>query len=223
MKYLFIYISLLLSIGMVAQINEAFNYQGLLLDSKGNALDKRTANFIVTLSSDALGNQVFYQEAHTLTTNENGLFQLVIGEGSPLEGAMSNVDWLESIPYMGVVYDLADGRGAIDLGAIKFNAVPFSLYSKFVVCQDGLQGPDGPEGPQGAQGPQGRDALPAQKGEKGNSGSPGIDGLPITTMLDIEPNTAGLVNGYVYLDSGTNRTDSKPGFRYYDGSNWIDL
>ena len=41
------------------------------------------------------------------------------------------------------------------------------------------------------------------------------------TAASSEPSTPS--TGDVYLDDGSNRSDTYYGFRYYDGSNWIDL
>ena len=70
--------------------------------------------------------------------------------------------------------------------------------------QDGVRGPQGPQGPQGAP------------------GAPGQPGLqPAFTMTSVEPINP-VVNS-IYLDNGSNRSNGTPGFRLWDGSNWIDL
>jgi len=70
----------------------------------------------------------------------------------------------------------------------------------------GLNGSNGPQGPQGAQGPQ---------------GITGSTGLGIQRMLAVAPLSPSQHD--IYLDSGANRADGNPGFRYYNGSTWIDL
>ncbi len=101
----------------------------------------------------------------------------------------------------------------------------------------GLQGDKGPQGPPGPTGPHG---LPGSQGDIGDTGSIGPTGaqgpqgipgdciagttgsswlssLQMVSQLPIGPS----VN--LYLDDGSNRADGQPGFRYYDGANWIDL
>lgn len=68
--------------------------------------------------------------------------------------------------------------------------------------EEDCQGSQGPRGPQGAQGPR------------------GPQGIDFDQILSSPPE-AKLHS--VYLDDGTNRADSKVGFRYYDGQKWIDL
>lgn len=106
----------------------------------------------------------------------------------------------------------------------------------------GAVGPIGPQGPQGYGGPvgppgdagpigpsvgdvgppgdPGPPGPPGQNGY-GSQGEPGNDGIFMLGMTSVVPINPTVSN--IYLDDGTNREDSKAGFRYYDGTNWIDL
>jgi len=63
---------------------------------------------------------------------------------------------------------------------------------------------------QGYQGP------PGQPGPPGNRGS-----LLVFDMNSNVPSTS--FHNLLYLDDGSNRVDGKPGFRIWDGTEWIDL
>lgn len=65
---------------------------------------------------------------------------------------------------------------------------------------------EGPLGPLGLQGP------------KGNTGIQGRSAAFSQTPTVPNSNAAN-----IYLDDGTNRTDDRPGFRYWNGTEWIDL
>ena len=97
-----------------------------------------------------------------------------------------------------------------------------------------MGGPEGPPGPIGNPGPPGDPngpmGDPGDPGPAGPNGAPGVegaqgmqgaDGLPIQVMMDVPPSF--VVTHKIYLDSGANRADGLPGYRYFDGSNWIDL
>ena len=65
---------------------------------------------------------------------------------------------------------------------------------------------------QGAQGSQGQEGLRGLRGQQGRSAS-------FIQMASVpNPSTQA-----IYLDDGTNRADDKPGFRYWDGTEWKDL
>jgi len=95
----------------------------------------------------------------------------------------------------------------------------------------GTEGPEGPQGPQGPpgdpngpmgdqgdQGPRGPDSPPGVMGPQGPKGPAGIG---IQEMKSTPP-PAPLLHD-IYLDNGDNRDDVLPGFRYFDGTTWIDL
>ena len=94
----------------------------------------------------------YYQEEQNLFTSENGTIAFN-GEGTPLQGSMIDVDWLNGVPYVQVAYNLMDGKSWHQIEGQKFHFVPFCLQSRFVVCQDGVDKERGPQGPQGSPGP----------------------------------------------------------------------
>lgn len=88
----------------------------------------------------------------------------------------------------------------------------------------GLKGPEGPTGPpgqdgetatQGPQGPQG------PQGGLGPQGFKGVDFALGAQATSIVPTPSNSLN--IYLDDGSNRNDGKIGFRFFDGTQWIDL
>ena len=88
----------------------------------------------------------------------------------------------------------------------------------------GPVGDEGPEGPSmGAAGPEGNPGPPGLPGADsfGAPGLPGNDGFFTLEMTSEIPQNPFVYR--IYLDDGTNRIDLKPGLRYFDGTNWIDL
>ena len=196
---------------------DGFTFQALVLDADANPIV--SANTLVRVSlTDANQNDTYYQEEQDLVTSQNGTIAFNVGDGTPLQGTMSDVDWLAGVPYVQIAYNLMDGKGWHQIDGQKFYAVPFCLQSRFVVCQDGpdgLQGPAGPAGPNGLNGTNGSDGAP------GPGGPQGQEGISFINRLSSPPDNP--QEGRVYLDDGSNRGDSSPGFRYYDGSSWLDL
>jgi len=77
-------------------------------------------------------------------------------------------------------------------------------------------GPAGPTGPTGATGPQG------PQGQQGAQGSSDIMNMP---MLSTPPGSpSGIFSNHYYLDSGVNRANGQPGFRYWNvnTNSWVD-
>jgi len=218
MKYLNTIVAIFFATICSAQFNTNFSYQGLLLDENGKGLEEIATAFVISISEDINGNTIYYQEAQMAVTDDSGVFDLVIGNGDAINGSMEDVDWLSSVPFIGIQYDLFDGNGIRDLGYAEFYTVPFCYYSKYVVCQ---KGPDGDHGGFGAVGNTGATGATGAGGPTGLTGAMGYFGLPITPMLNLTPSFS--EEGTIYLDDGTNREDGVPGFRYYDGAAWLDL
>ncbi|MDG1174879.1 MAG: hypothetical protein P8N07_03680 [Flavobacteriales bacterium] len=59
-----------------------------------------------------------YSETHTLLTDEFGLFNTVIGQGTkePSSGLFSQIDWGKGNFYLKVEIDLKRGKGYRDMG-----------------------------------------------------------------------------------------------------------
>jgi len=201
-----------------AQSNEAFSFQGIILDNNGNPKGNQMIEMTSQIADSSNGQNIIYSEVHDIVTNDKGLFDIAIGNGVAIDGEFADIDWLSYIPYIQVTYNLNDGADGITLGWTKFKSVPFCFSSKYIVCSDGvdgLPGPQGEQGPQGPQGPQGEQGFPI-------SGQNGVNGIPVLPLLNTPP-TTNIQEGSIYMDNGDNREDIAPGFRYYDGAGWIDL
>jgi len=92
----------------------------------------------------------------------------------------------------------------------------------------GVEGPPGPQGPPGPpsfiigpKGPLGETGPIGIQGPEGAMGPQGLQGEFRQPMLS-NPNSSPSANS-IYLDDGTNREDGTPGFRIWDGNEWIDL
>jgi len=89
----------------------------------------------------------------------------------------------------------------------------------------GPAGPAGPPGPGGGpKGPQGDEGMPGPLGVMGVNGPSGPVGHPAyfkVSALTVAPLNPEM-NSY-YLDDGTNRSDGRLGFRFWNGNNWLDL
>lgn len=93
-----------------------------------------------------------------------------------------------------------------------------------------IQGPPGPEGPPGPNGgppgPVGDQGPPGPDSPDGVQGPIGPTGPNIFENKDFNMTSTPPANSdisTIYIDDGTNRADGKPGFRWYDGSQWLDI
>lgn len=109
-----------------AQSPEAINYQAVLRNNSGLIVQNET----VTIQFEIIdgNNSSVYTEEQTLSTNDYGLVNVKIGEGTPINGVFSNIDWGASTYNLKIRIDL--GNGLVDFGESQLVSVPYALHAK---------------------------------------------------------------------------------------------
>ena len=124
----------------------SFNYQAVINSDDGNPVAKKDITVEVSILQGTDCDQsktcpVLWQELHTPTTNEFGLFNIEIGSSSAKNthkgsvSSYSDIKWLDVTDgyyYMQVRVDFGASsylNGLTDLGITKFSAVPYSLVA----------------------------------------------------------------------------------------------
>jgi len=72
---------------------QGINYQTVIRDGDGNILIDTELSLQMTIRSGAPDGAVVYAETHDAVTNAFGLVNLVIGYGTPLNNAFSDINW----------------------------------------------------------------------------------------------------------------------------------
>ncbi len=120
-----------------------------------------------------------YNESHTVTTNGFGLFNLKIGNGTPVAGNFSSVDWSNGPYFLEIGIDVTGGTDYVTMGTSQLLSVPYALYAE----TSGNTGSTGPQGATGPQGPTGANGVGAT-GAQGPQGATGAAGLAGTNGTD---------------------------------------
>jgi len=159
---------------LFSQAPQGFNYQAVARDTDGSLLASETIDVKIGIRSGNETGPLVWEETHSVTTNEFGLFTLKIGDvtatpGSGSAATFSDVDWSTGAHYLGVEIDL--GSGFVTMGTSELLSVPFALFA-----EAGNEGPQGAQGPQGIQGPQGDTGPNGAQGDQGPIGPTGDTG-----------------------------------------------
>lgn len=107
-------------------VPEEINYQAVVRDG-GTLLTNQGVNIEFTLLS--AGVEV-YKEVQNLVTDDRGLIQTEIGDGTPSFGSMEDVPWESGDVELSVSMDI--GNGYVFLGTSEMESVPFSMFSEQV-------------------------------------------------------------------------------------------
>ncbi len=235
-KRIFLYLFLLLQFPLIAQIPNAFSYQGVAMDISGNAITNQQLGVQISIIQDEHEGEKAYTEIHNPTTTEAGQFTLAIGRGVVVAGQFSAINWGSNRQFIAVSIDLTGGTNYQFVGSTELLAVPYAFHANVSGNRQGPTGPQGPSGPVGETGDPG--ILPPDfccgpsgaigaKGPTGPAGPSGLPGPPGKDGLANLKKTATIptnpANGQIYLDNGTNRSDGKTGLRYFDINQWVDL
>src|SRR6476646_8331804 len=93
MKKALLFILLINAVSAMAQTPQAFKYQGVARDVSGNVLSNTALSIRPSIRTGSSTGLIVYQETHSITTNNLGLFNLNIGMGTPSVGTFSAIDW----------------------------------------------------------------------------------------------------------------------------------
>ena len=153
----------LLPVKSFAQVN-GINYQAVAVDKDGkeiagidifgNIIPNKAIKVRFSILSGSITGAVLYQETHITNTDENGLFSLVIGQGTSTNaGSLNNIlniDWSTTNQYLKVEIDF-NGLNTFKLmGVQQLMAVPYAMYA--LKSGSSIPGPQGATGNSGANG-----------------------------------------------------------------------
>ncbi|HKK74174.1 MAG TPA: tail fiber domain-containing protein [Saprospiraceae bacterium] len=134
-------LSLLLTIGffkILAQAPDGFKYQGVARDANGAVYASETIQlqFLILEETDSTAPLSIYEEQHSVTTSPQGVFSITIGEGTPLAGLFTAIDWANHPYSLQVKLRPATEDNFIDLGKTRLLSVPYALHANTVSDKD---------------------------------------------------------------------------------------
>jgi len=120
-----IYLLLLFPFICFGQAPQGISYQAVAYDSEGFEISNQDISVRLGILLGAVDAEASYTEVHYVTTDDFGMFSLVISEGETSD-AFSSINWDEGA-YLKVEVDTnLDGEYNI-MGVSSFNAVPYAL------------------------------------------------------------------------------------------------
>eukprot|EP01035_Chromulina_nebulosa_P046820 gene46820-63432_t len=150
-----------------AQAPNAIKYQAAARDLSGNPLANSAIQVRISVLDGSAGGPVLYQENHAVSTNNVGLYNLNIGQGTVLNGTFAAINWGSGAKF--IHQEVNFGSGYLNMGTSQFLSVPYALYA----ATSGTPGTPGPAGPAGPAGPQGIQGDAGVAGATGPAGAAG--------------------------------------------------
>ncbi|MCQ2294976.1 MAG: hypothetical protein MJZ67_04920 [Bacteroidales bacterium] len=111
-----------------AQVPKGFTYQAVARNTAGQLMNRRAVGVRITIRQYDENGPVVYTQVERISTNDNGLFTINVGEGN---SQFSSIEWGNG-PYF-LVSEL-DPQGGADYSlstAQKIMSVPYAQYANF--------------------------------------------------------------------------------------------
>ena len=131
MKYILIFLlSVCLTISSQAQAPQGIPYQSVVRNGSGTLISNQPVSIRFSIHDSTMQGTIVYQETHNTTTSNGGMVILNIGQGTPVTGTFSAINWGVNAKFMQVELDTtATGNNYVDLGTQQMMSVPYALYS----------------------------------------------------------------------------------------------
>lgn len=120
----------------IAQSPESFNYQAVIKNANGEIIANQNLSMQISILQTSSSGASVYTETHQAATNNAGLVNLQIGEGTVVSGNFSTIDWGGDLHFIKIEVDLNAGTNFTEIGTMQLLSVPYALYAKDVQNND---------------------------------------------------------------------------------------
>ena len=127
MKKIITLLAIIATIATFAQAPQGFNYQATVRNSAGALIVNQNVIFRFKVLQNSATGTIVYSENHSVTTDDLGQVNLVIGQGTATVGTFSTINWGTGNYYLGI--ELNTGSGYVAMGTSQLLSVPYALYA----------------------------------------------------------------------------------------------
>ena len=112
-----------------AQAPEQFSYQAVIRDAQGDLVSNQSVTVNISILEGNSTGGIVFEEEHSITTNDNGLATLVIGDGIITFGNLSGISWGDNAYYLKIETDPEGGNNFSITATTQLLSVPYALYA----------------------------------------------------------------------------------------------
>ena len=114
-----------------AQVPESFSYQVIVRDASNNPVTNQNVSFRFSILKGSIVQSTVFIEKQSAVTNNLGLVNLAIGNGTDQTGSIVTTDWGADDYFLKVEIDPTGGAGYVEMGTTQILSVPYARYSRF--------------------------------------------------------------------------------------------
>ena len=127
MRYL-LFLFVFISSTTLAQ--NGINYQGAATDSDGAKLVDQNISLRTSVLQGGVDGTTSYSETHNTTTDQFGLFNVVIGQGEVVSGDFEGISWGADAHFLKVELDATGGSDYSLVSTTQMMSVPYALHAE---------------------------------------------------------------------------------------------
>jgi hypothetical protein len=135
MKRLFTCLAALMLIsGAFAQPPEKMSYQAVVRNGSNQLVTNQAIGMKISILQGTSTGTIVYQETYNPNpqTNANGLVTIEIGNGIPIAGTFSSIDWSAGPYFLKTETDPTGGTNYTITGTSELLSVPYALHARTV-------------------------------------------------------------------------------------------
>lgn len=119
---------------LFSQAPEKLTYQGVARNAMGETLNTTSIEIKFGIHAGTAGGELVWEETHATTTNEFGMFSLMIGDDGATQGggtlsSFSEIDWASTQYFLNV--QLKVDAGFEDMGTTEMLSVPYAMFAQY--------------------------------------------------------------------------------------------
>src|ERR1035438_9290408 len=109
-KFYILAFMLFAMLNLKAQVPQSIPYQAVARDANGNLIANQNISIRFSIHDVTSNGTIVYRETQSTTTNLLGLFTVNIGQGTPVIGTFSGIDWGTNAKFSQVEIDPTGGN-----------------------------------------------------------------------------------------------------------------
>ncbi len=112
-----------------AQVPQKISYQAIIRNASNTLVANTTVGMKISILEGSTTGLIAYAETQNVSTNDNGLVTLQIGNGTVLSGVFSNISWVTGVYFIKTEIDPTGGTNYTITGTSQLLSVPYALSS----------------------------------------------------------------------------------------------
>ena len=114
---------------LYAQAPQGLNYQAIAYNGSGAPVTNQSISVRLSILDGSATGTLVYEETQNPTTDNTGLFSIVIGNGTVVSGTFNTINWGNGSKWLKTEIDITGGTSYLVMGTSQFMSVPYALYA----------------------------------------------------------------------------------------------